>query len=111
MLLERDRELAALDALLDGSGVMVIEGGTGIGKTSLVEEGCEHARRRGWQVLRGRGRELEAGFAFGVIRQLFERELASASPHERAELLAGPAGAVREMLSGEAGPRSGHDTS
>jgi DNA-binding CsgD family transcriptional regulator len=111
MLLERDRELAALDALLDGSGVVVIEGGTGIGKTSLVEEGCEHARRRGWQVLRGRGRELEAGFAFGVVRQLFERELASASPHERAELLAGPAGAVREMLSGEAGSHSGHDTS
>jgi ABC-type transport system involved in cytochrome c biogenesis ATPase subunit len=40
VLLERDGELAALDALLDGGGVVVVEGGAGIGKTSLVDEGC-----------------------------------------------------------------------
>jgi len=63
VLLDRDRELAALDAPLDG-GVVVVEG-AGIGKTSLVEEGYERARRRGWRVLRGCGSELETGFAFG----------------------------------------------
>ena len=110
MLLERERELAALDALLDGGGVVVVEGGAGIGKTSLVEEGCVRARRRAWRVLRGCGSELETGFAFGLVRQLFERELASASPQERAELLAGPAGAAGELLAERAGLRGAQDT-
>ena len=44
MLLERDRELAALDALLDRGGALVIEGGAGIGKTALA---AEAAARRG----------------------------------------------------------------
>jgi DNA-binding CsgD family transcriptional regulator len=110
VLLERDRELAALDALLDSGGVVVVEGSAGIGKTSLVEEGRERARRRGWRVLRGCGSELETGFAFGVVRQLFERELASAGPQERAELLAGPAGAVGELLADQAGFRGAQDS-
>ena len=100
MLLERADELRALDAVLATGGVLVIEGGVGIGKTSLVVQGCEAARRRGWRVLRGGGSELETGFAFGVVRQLFERELAAADPRQRAEWLAGPAGAVRGLLTG-----------
>ena len=91
MLLERDRELAALDALLDRGGALVIEGGAGIGKTALAAEAAARARRRGWQVLRGCGSELETGFAFGVVRQLLERMLADAGPEQRAGLLAGPA--------------------
>jgi DNA-binding CsgD family transcriptional regulator len=87
----------------------VVEGGAGIGKTSLVEQGCERARRRGLRVLRARGAELETGFAFGVVRQLFERELASASPQERAGLLAGPAGPVGELLAGQVAPGGAHD--
>jgi hypothetical protein len=63
VLLERDRELAALDALLDRGGALVIEGGVGIGKTALAAEAAARARR-GWQVLRGCGSELETGFAF-----------------------------------------------
>jgi uncharacterized protein len=89
VLLEREEELAVLGGLLDGGGAVVVEGGTGIGKTSLVVEGCERARGRGWHVLRGCGSELETGFAFGVVRQLFERELASADPHERSSPLSG----------------------
>ena len=88
---------------------MVVEGGAGIGKTSLVEQGCERARRRGRRVLRARGAQLETGFAFGVVRQLFERELASANPLDRAGLLAGPAGPVGELLAGQVGPGGGHD--
>ncbi len=109
MLLERADELRALDAVLDAGGVLVIEGGVGIGKTSLVRQGCEGARRRGWRVLRGHGSELETGFAFGVVRQLFERELAAADPGQRAEWLAGPAGAVRGLLAGSAIPHDGFD--
>jgi hypothetical protein len=80
-------------------------------KTSLVEQGCERARRRGRRVLRARGAQLETGFAFGVVRQLFERELASASPRERAGLLAGPAGPAGELLAGQVAPGGAHDRS
>ena len=98
MLLERADELRALDAVLEAGGVLVIEGGAGIGKTSLLRLGSERAARSGWRVLRGTGSELETGFAFGVVRQLFERELAAADPPRRAEWLAGPAAAVRGLL-------------
>ena len=113
MLLERDGELAALDALLDGGGVVVVEGGAGIGKTSLVDECCERARRRGWRVLRGCGSELETGFAFGVVRQLFERDLAAADPERRDESLTGPAAAGGNCWPGRPTGRAAgaHDTS
>lgn len=53
--MERDRELAALDALLDRGGALVIEGGAGIGKTALAAAAAAAARQRGWRVLRGCG--------------------------------------------------------
>ena len=109
MLLERADELLALDALLDTGGVLVIEGGVGIGKTSLITAECERAGRRGWRVLRGGGSELETGFALGVVRQLFERELAAADPAQRTEWLAGPAEAVRGLLAGPARPGGAPD--
>jgi MoxR-like ATPase len=38
-LLERERELAAVELLLErGGGVLVIEGRAGVGKSSLVED-------------------------------------------------------------------------
>jgi Rad3-related DNA helicase len=94
VLLEREKELAAVAELIDSGGVLVVEGGAGIGKTSLLDAGCAQARARGWQILRGSGSQLETGFAFGAVRQLFERELAAADPRKRAELLAGPARAA-----------------
>ena len=81
--MERDRELAALDALLDRGGALVIEGGAGIGKTTLAAAAAAAARQRGWRVLRGCGSGLESGFAFGVVRQLLERMLAEAGPEQR----------------------------
>lgn len=106
MLLEREKDLAAVAELIDSGGVLVVEGGSGIGKTSLLDAGCARARERGWQVLRGCGSELETGFAFGVVRQLFERELTAADARKRAELLAGPAGAAGELVSAGQSGRS-----
>jgi len=61
-LRERERELAAVEVLLDGrGGVLVIEGRAGIGKTSLVEVACSRAAGLGYEVVRGRGSQLEAG--------------------------------------------------
>jgi predicted ATPase len=134
-LLERERELAAVDDLVQrgsvaawqrgsvaawqrGSvaawqrgGVVLVEGRAGIGKTALLEAACQRAAARGREVLRARGSELEAGFAFGVVRQLFERRLVSADETERAGWLAGSAGAVRSLLLGELVEPSAFDTS
>jgi DNA-binding CsgD family transcriptional regulator len=101
-LCERERDLAAVEELLQRQGgVLLIEGQAGIGKTALVETACSRAGELGHEVVRARGSELESGFALGVVRQLFERRLAAAGESERAALLAGPAAAVRPLLSGE----------
>jgi DNA-binding CsgD family transcriptional regulator len=111
-LLERERELAAVDELLDrASGILVIEGGVGVGKTSLLDAASRRAAQLGFQVLRARGSELEAEFAFGVVRQLFERRVAAAPADGREALLAGPAAAVRPLLLGEPRETFAADTS
>lgn len=110
-LLERARELAAVDALLERGGALVVEGRAGIGKTALLDAASQRATGLGHEVLRACGSELEAGFAFGVVRQLFERRLASADQAERTRLLAGAAGAVRSLLLGELTETSAFDTS
>ena len=110
-LLERERELAAVDELLERGGLVLVEGRAGIGKTALLEAGCRRGAGVGRAVLRARGSELEAGFAFGVVRQLFERLLAGVGESERDALLAGSAGAVRALLLGEIVEASAFDTS
>ena len=109
---ERVRELAAVEGLLRRrGGMLVVEGRAGIGKTSLVEVACSRAAELGYEVAHARGSELEAGFAFGVVHQLFERRLAAARAAEREALLAGPAAAVRPLLSGELVAESAGDSS
>jgi DNA-binding CsgD family transcriptional regulator len=111
-LLERERELAAVEELLGRrSGVLAIEVGVGIGKTSLVQMACRRAQELGYDVLNARGSELEGDFAFGVVRQLFERRLASAAADERASLLVGPAAAAGPLLLGRSVEASAGDTS
>ena len=102
-LLEREAELAAVAAVVATGGVALVEGGAGIGKTALLDAACAAAAARGSEVLRARCAELEAGFAFGAVRQLFERRLHTASPQDRARLLTGPAGAAWALL--EAPPK------
>ncbi len=110
-LLERERELAAVDELLEQGGALLVEGRAGMGKTALVEEACRRAAELGREVLRARGSELEEGFAFGVVRQLFERRLATAEEREREALLAGPAAAAGPLLFAVLADSSAFDTS
>jgi DNA-binding CsgD family transcriptional regulator len=111
-LRERERELAAVEVLLERRGrMLLLEGRSGIGKTSLVEAACARADELGHEVVRARGSELESGFAFGVVRQLFERRLAGAGRGEREALLAGPAAAARPLLSGELAAQPAGDSS
>jgi DNA-binding CsgD family transcriptional regulator len=97
LLLEREAELAALEAMLgaaqSGDGRLVlVEGSAGIGKTRLLTEARTLAAGAEFEVLTARGGELEGQFAFGIVRQLFEAPLAGMNPEIRAELLAGAAG-------------------
>jgi class 3 adenylate cyclase/DNA-binding CsgD family transcriptional regulator len=106
-LLEREADLAALRALIeaarDGNGrFAVIEGSAGIGKTRLLAEARAIGAAMGLRVLSARGGELEREFAFGIVRQLFEPLLASASADERAELLAGAAGLAAPLFGDSA---------
>ena len=84
LLLEREARVAALEALADvarsGSGrFAVIEGSPGIGKTRLLAEARAIAGAAGMRVLAARGGEFEGEFAYGIVRQLFEPQLASAA--------------------------------
>ncbi len=95
-LLERDSELEQLDerieAALAGEGSTVaVEGPAGIGKSALLGETTRLGRSRGMQVLQARGGELEAEFAYGVVRQLVEREVTTSPPERRERLLSGAA--------------------
>jgi len=110
-LVERDRERAAVTATVESGGVLVIEGGAGIGKTALLAAGCEQAAEAGYEVLRARGSELESGFAFGVVSQLFERRVAVGGPAECEALFAGAAAAARPLLSSQLGEGAVRDIS
>ena len=104
-LLEREAELAALEAAVDaaqsGAGrVIAIEGRAGMGKTRLVAEARALAAEGGFEVLVARSADLEQEFAYGVVRQLFEPYLASLNLEERDEVMAGTAG-LAERLFGD----------
>src|SRR3954471_21289704 len=104
LMLEREAELAAVEAMLgaarSGDGrLIVVEGGAGIVKTRLLSEARARAAAAEFEVLTARGGELEGQFAFGIVRQLFEAPLATATPELRAELLAGAAGLCAALFA------------
>jgi DNA-binding CsgD family transcriptional regulator len=103
LLLERNEELARIESALadarTGRGrFVVVEGPAGIGKTALLAAARTAAADGGMRVLRSRATEMEANFAFGVVRQLFEPPLVEASELERADLLQAAAGVAAGML-------------
>src|SRR6516164_5096015 len=102
-LLERDPEVSAIRELVrsarGGTGrLLVAEGSVGMGKTRLLGEGRAAAEASGLEVVAARGGELEQGFAFGIVRQLFEPLLARASSADRTDLMAGAAALARPLF-------------
>ncbi|MDT0442555.1 helix-turn-helix transcriptional regulator [Streptomyces johnsoniae] len=96
LLLERDRELAAIDAAIEGcrsgSGqLLIVEGAAGLGKTALLAALRDRARSAEFTVLQARSVEFESKFSYGVLRQLFENWLSSVGRQERSRVLSGPA--------------------
>jgi DNA-binding CsgD family transcriptional regulator len=101
VLLERERELARLDRLIDAAeaghgGLLLVEGPAGIGKSELLAA----VRRRAWArelvVLSARPSELDREFPFGVVRQLFAPVVAE--PERGAALMRGAAALAGALL-------------
>src|SRR5580658_9549479 len=81
----RQREQAALNELVlavrsGRSGVLVVRGEPGIGKTALLDDLCR--RTRGVSVIRGVGIESESELAFAGLQQI-----CSQMPADKLELL------------------------
>jgi DNA-binding CsgD family transcriptional regulator len=93
-LLERESELEVLQSALAGAAdgtasLVLVEGPAGIGKSRLLAEARTLADEYDLAVRSARGGELERDFPFGVVRQLFEPQLATET--ERSRLLSGAA--------------------
>jgi DNA-binding CsgD family transcriptional regulator len=101
LLYGRDAERARIGALLDGaresrSGVLVIRGEAGAGKSTLLEDARERAS--GMQVLSGGGIESEAQLPFAALQQLVRPILGYVQALPKPQ-----AGALRGALGLEAG--------
>jgi DNA-binding CsgD family transcriptional regulator len=110
LLLERDGELASLEALIDAvaggeARLAIIEAPAGIGKTRLVTEARRRGREAGLRVLAARGGELERQFPFGVVRQLFEPVVM----RERETTLAGAAATAGAVFDSLEQPQNGDE--
>ncbi|HEX3609963.1 MAG TPA: AAA family ATPase [Solirubrobacterales bacterium] len=111
-LLEREDELATIEAILDaarnGSGrLLLIEGEAGAGKTTLLAAAANLAAERELLLLRAGGGEYERDFPYGVVRQLLEPILADEA--RRAELLSGSAILAAPVFEPEAASGDGRD--
>src|ERR1700751_3826015 len=94
----RRAECAVLDGLLDGaraerSGVLVVRGEAGMGKTALLEYAIESAADL--RVVRAVGVESERGLAFAALHQLCAPLL------DRLDRLPGPQRAALAVTFGQ----------
>ncbi|MER7702212.1 AAA family ATPase [Kitasatospora sp. NPDC097605] len=107
MLYGRERERAAVDALLDGaragrSGVLVLRGEPGIGKTALLEYAVA-AAGDGVRVIRATGVEYEAELPFAGLSLLLAPGI------DRLDALPGPQRRSLEGAFGLGEPSGGAD--
>ena len=112
-LLERHRELAEIDACIAaaaaGQGAfLVLEGRAGMGKSALLAEVQRRAAAVGLATYSAVGSELEGGFAFGVVRQLFEPAIRNLRKADRARVFEGAA-ALAAVALGAAGETAASD--
>jgi DNA-binding CsgD family transcriptional regulator len=74
----RETERGVIERLVAGarigqSGVLVVTGEPGVGKTALLEDAIRHTE--GMSVLRGTGHESEQGIPFGALHQVLRPAL------------------------------------
>jgi DNA-binding CsgD family transcriptional regulator len=90
----REEELRSMRAFFEraseGPAALILEGGAGMGKSTLWLLGVDEARKRGFRVLRSRPAEAERGLAFAGLGDLFEDvldEIVSRLPSPRRRAL------------------------
>lgn len=84
---ERRRIEDAIARVVGGSGAaLLIDGESGIGKTSLARYGVEIALERGFRTLEGKSNPLNQGIAYGPVVEAFGRVLRDLEPVERHRL-------------------------
>lgn len=108
-LVGRRAELTVARSLLDDvrAGLpraVLVTGSAGMGKTNLLRALTERAEEAGLLVLSAQAAPVERDFAFGVVRQLLEPVLLTASAECRDRLLAGPAVLAERVLGWEGLP-------
>ncbi|MBB4911562.1 helix-turn-helix transcriptional regulator [Actinophytocola algeriensis] len=104
-LLERDRELATAQAVTTAAarghgGVLVVGGPPGAGRTALLDAVCA-AVPADFVRLRADAAVAERDFAFGVVQQLFQPLVSTATDGDLDRWLRGPAAPVRGLLLDE----------
>jgi DNA-binding CsgD family transcriptional regulator len=101
-LFGREVELAAVVG--GAESLVFVEGHAGVGKTSLLAAACARLRADGERVVWASGQELEREFAFGVVRQLFERVVRDTPREERGRLFSGAATLAGVVLAEDSPP-------
>ena len=97
-IIGREAALARLRGLVDpvplASQVLLVTGEAGMGKTVLLADAADRARRAGMRVLSVTGRESESRLAFAGLHQLLRPVLSSAAdlPGRQAQALQGALG-------------------
>jgi DNA-binding CsgD family transcriptional regulator/tetratricopeptide (TPR) repeat protein len=116
-LLERADELEAIrglitDAAEGTSGIGVVRGPPGAGKTSLLKAARSDAHDRGLRVLSARGSPHERDYAFAAVRQLLGPMVLAAGASGQERLFSGAARhaqLVFDAPAGDAGAKLGGD--
>jgi DNA-binding CsgD family transcriptional regulator len=80
----REAELASIEAFVErvghGPAALVLLGGSGIGKTALLDVGVERAREAGARIVAYRGTEAEQSLPFAALSDLLAGEIDEALP-------------------------------
>ena len=110
LLLDRAEELAAITGAVDsavaGAGsALLVEGAAGIGKTSLLARALRAGGCRGHDCVRVGRAEFEGGYAWGVVRELFQPEVRGGGDGR-----AGDAAALAAPALGQGADRGGEDS-
>ena len=109
--LERAHELDQISNVpgesASGRGrLLIAEGPSGIGKSTLLSEARDLARSRGMAVLHARGSQLERDYAFGLVLRLFEDRFVRVGAAQRRKSLRGRAALAGRCCRSRATPGS-----
>lgn len=109
MLWERETEVALVRTALRGAdegrpALLLLTGPLGIGRTALLQHLPELVAGEDVRVLRANAAPMEADFAFGVVRQLFDSLLAGAPEAARERWLRDRSCFARLVFADETAP-------